>query len=111
MRISTSKKPPSTRELAEILKREFSGRYSYKLSGLGSDKVIVVRKSTFVGAQISQTGNDITIEGTFHPSSAASFLYFFDCLITEGALMAVSLGSKCKKFEKEIAVFLHRKYN
>lgn len=111
MRISTSKTPPSTRELAEILKREFSGRYSYKLSGLGSDKVIMVRKSTFVGAQISKTGNAITIEGSFHPSSAASFLYFFDCLITEGAVLAFSFGSKCKEFEKEIAVFLNRKYN
>ena len=60
MKILTAKIPPSTKELAEILKQEFSDHYSYKQLGLGEEKNIIVQKSTFVGVQISKSGNEIT---------------------------------------------------
>ena len=104
MKILTSKTPPSTKELAEILKREFSDHYSYKQLSLGEEKNIIVRKSTFVGAQISKSGNEITIEG-IQPSIPAVLFSFILQLIT-----GFSTPSS-RKLEKEIGFFLQHKYN
>lgn len=104
MKILTTKTPPSTKEIAEILKREFSDHYSYKQFGLGEEKSIIVRKSTFVGAQISKSGNEITIEGV-QPSITAVLFSFILQLFTGFST------SSSRKLEKEVCLFLQHKYN
>lgn len=109
MKISTTKTLPSTTELAEILQQDFAGRFSCKLYGLGKDKTIVVNESTFVGAQISISNNEITIQGMPAPiiplismTELAAVLIFF---------LGWFFRKPWVKLEKEIAVYLHHKYN
>jgi hypothetical protein len=108
MKVVTSKALPSTQELAEIIQKEFSGQYTCKLFGLGQNKTIMVRQSLFSGAQISLRANEITIQGM--PSPVLTVIS-----MTELAAMLVFcldwvLSTPWKKLEKEIAVFLHKKY-
>ena len=107
MKILTSKTPPSIKEMTEVLKQEFSDRYSYKLFSFGKEKSIIVGKTTFIGAQISRSGNEITIEGVW-PSIPAILLSFFLQLSTG---FSTESRSQWTKFEKEIGLFLTRKYN
>jgi hypothetical protein len=114
MRISTTKTPPPAKDLMEILKREFSGRYSYTLFGLG-EKSVIVGKSTFVGAQISVKGNEITIQAT-PPSVWAGLLSFIG--LTELGFVLIffvvkywALPTDWKGLEKEIGLFLKHKYS
>lgn len=76
MKIKTIENTPSSKQLAEILKNEFSDQYSYELYGFGKEKSIIVRKSIFVGAQISKRKNELIIEGFPNPSIATSFFAF-----------------------------------
>lgn len=115
MNVQLATTPPATKELAAILKRELSDRYAYQLFGLGNSKSIIVRKSTFVGAQISISEKEITIQG-MPPSIPAYFLSFLG--LTEFAFIPLiflgqlwSLPSQWKMLEKEIGAFLKRKYN
>jgi len=113
MRISTSKKLPSTAELIGILKQELHQNYSYKLFGLGSEKTIIVTKSSSVGAQISVRGNEIMIQGT--PPPPVAYFVSFLCWTEFAALLLFFMGwstrSKLIELEKELAVFLNNKYN
>jgi len=104
MKVLTSKTPPTTKELLDILESEFSDQYTYKLFGLGEEKSIIVRKSTFIGAQISKSVNEITIEG-IQPSIPAVLFSFILQLITGFST------SSSRKLEKEIGFFLNQKYN
>lgn len=108
MKIITSKMTPSTKEMAGILKREFSDRYSYKLFGLSNDKSIIVWKSTFVGTQISKRENEITIEGIY-PSITTSYFSVLTNIILGGGIPL--FHSSWRKLEKEIGAFLKQKYN
>ena len=109
MKILNLKNVPSVTELSEILKREFSGDYSYKFFGLDREKSIMVGKSLFVGVQISKRENEITVQGIHSPSASSSFFSFLDLLGTGGALIGI-FGSSVKKLEKEITLFLKNKY-
>ncbi|HPM30884.1 MAG TPA: hypothetical protein PLJ60_11175 [Chryseolinea sp.] len=109
MKILASKELPSTKDLADILQKEFSNRYSCKLFGLGKDKTILVKQSAFVSTQITIRGNEITVQGM--PSQFLAVIG-----MTEGAvLMILFLGwvlrAPWKKLEKEVAVFLHERYH
>ena len=115
MRIITSKTPPSTTELAEILNREFSKHYSYKLFGLW-EKSIIVGKSTLVGAQISIGDNEFTIQATA-PSIAGNILSVLG-FAELGLLLlplffgeGLPLSSQWRELEREIGLFLKHKYN
>ena len=107
------KATPSNEEILEILKREFSDDYAYKLYGLGK-KSIMVRKSALIGAQISVRENEISIEGT-PPSFGAGFLATL--AMSEAAVMLVPIfalagafPSRYKKLERKLALFLREKY-
>ena len=108
MKILASKALPSANDLVDILKTEFSDKYSYELFGLGPNKSILMKKTFFVGAQISINGNNISIDG-IPPSVSASFisivLQVFANLFIVFALMPY------RKLEKEIATFLNNRYN
>ncbi len=85
MKITTTKALPTPTELADILKKEFSAEYSYKLFGLGK-KSIIVGKSAFIGAQVSVSGNEISVQAT-PPSVFAGLLSALS--LTELALVFV----------------------
>jgi len=61
MKVITIEQDPSIEEIARVLEQEFSSKYSYSFFGLGDNQTIIVRKSEFVGAQISKSGNQITV--------------------------------------------------
>jgi hypothetical protein len=114
MKIQTSKNLPAAAELIEILKQEFSDGYSYTLFGLGKHKTVLVGESTFIGAQISIGENEMTIQGAPPSLPAAYFVSFF--AITEFAFflfawLGLSSGSKMRRLEKDLAVFLKNKFN
>lgn len=108
MKVVTSKALPSTQELAEIIQKEFSGRYTCKLFGLGQHKTIMVRQSPFSGAQISLRANEITIQGV--PSQVLAVISLTELAAVLIFCLDWVLNAPWKKLEKEIAVFLHRKY-
>ena len=108
MQVLASRTLPSTKKLATILKKEFSDKYSYEQFGHGAAKSILVRKSFFVGAQITMDGSTFTIDA-IPPSVSASFiamtLQIFANLFIVFALMPY------RKLEKEIGTFLNKRYN
>ena len=95
---------PSLNELIQELKNEFPDRYTFKLFGLGSQKSILVRKSAWVGVQITVHGNEIIIDGSF-PNIISSSLM---TLLTQSTIAPVQ---KWEELEKKISVFLKKKYN
>lgn len=107
MNVIVSKPPPPNNELIEILKQEFSDQYTYKQFGIGKEKSIIVQKSTFVGAQISKTGNEFLIDGIY-PSVIASLTALLLQVLAN--LYALFQPSPYRELEKEIAVFLKHKY-
>lgn len=108
MKITTTKDTPSIKELLEILKQEFSDKYSYKLYGFGDEKSIIVQKSFFVGAQISKSKNEFTIDGI--PPSALSSL--ISILLQQLANLFIMFSpSKYKRLEKELSIFINQKFN
>ena len=110
MRVFKLKSSPSTEQLVEVLKREFSNRYDYSMFGFDCDKSIIVKKSTFIGAQISKKENEITVHG-IPPSTIATLLSLVDMFITGGVFMGLPFMTRRNNFEKEVGVFLQRKFN
>lgn len=112
MQYLTLKAAPPTKELIEVFKRDFSKEYAYKLFGLGKNKSIIVRKSPFVGVQVSKEGDNISIQRVL-PSVKTTTLGFFDFVFLDGALdffFGWHYAPKSKKVEKEIAGFIKDKY-
>ena len=108
MNISSTKTLPSSKELIEILKREFSDKYSYEQYGVGANKSILVRKSYFVGVQISKYDNELTIDA-IAPSVSASLIRML--MENLANLFIVFSSLSYKSFEKEMALFLKKKFN
>lgn len=108
MRISASKNLPPAQQLLTLMEQEFSPDYSFKIYGLGEERTIIVRKSFFVGAQITKNGNEVIIEGT-PPSAVASL---FSILLQQLAnLFLLFSPSRYKKLERELGFFIHRQFN
>jgi hypothetical protein len=112
MRISTPITPPPAKELMKLLRSELPA-YSYSLYGLGKEKTIMVSKSTSVGAQISIRENEITIQGTLPPPVAyfVSFLGFTEFAFLLMFLLGLSAPSKIKELERELTIFLKKRYD
>lgn len=102
------KKTPPYEEILGNLKREFSGKYAYDFFGLGSEKSIIVRKSRFVGAQISRGENGLSIQALMPLSITNWFLSLFLSLYASGAMLMWT--SPYKKLENELALFLKNRY-
>jgi hypothetical protein len=111
MKVSVSKTAPSGKELAEILNREFSNRYSYELFGLGDEKSVIVQKSAFVGVQISKRQNEFDILIT--PPSITSGYLLVGVSFVPGLdlVLGWALRPQFLKLEREIAGFLNQRYN
>jgi hypothetical protein len=110
MKILTSKTPSSTAELSEVLQREYSRDYSFSFFGLGKEKSIIVRKSFFVGAQISRRGNEITIEALPPIMTIPGLSFLLELVGTSNILRSV-YGASWKELEINMSAFLKRKYS
>ncbi len=108
MNIQTSKKLPTAKRLAEILKKEFSNQYEYEEFGLSEGKSLIVRKSFLVGAQISINKNELIVDSV-PPSVTASFIATI--MNTFANLFIVFAILPYRKLERDLARFLNNKYN
>ncbi|MEQ9301232.1 MAG: hypothetical protein RIF33_21830 [Cyclobacteriaceae bacterium] len=106
MIISTSKHLPKLSDLYRILKAEFPAKRVRLQQGLGSTKTIVVRKSSFVGVQITAQNDQLRVDGTF-PS-------IFTSIIATVALWSTGFSSPFDrsrmKFEREVSSLLSKKF-
>ncbi len=116
MKVIAAKKIPPTEEFIEDLKHEFSDRYAYKSFGAGSNKSIIIHKSTFIGVEISVNKNEIFIEAappTMEGAFFTAFLQFFSGLgmsITKFASPFYK-SSPWIKLENEVGAYLQHKFN
>lgn len=108
------KSTPTNEELMNLLRQELPSGYSVREFGLGK-KSIMVKMSTFIGAQITIRENEITVDASA-PSVAGGMLS--SLAMTELAIVIVPLSwfsgafpSKFRNFEKEMANFVHKRYN
>jgi hypothetical protein len=108
------KSTPTNEELMALLKNKLPSEYSVKEFGLGK-KTILIKKSTFIGAQITVRENEISIDASA-PSVAGGM--WSTLAMTELAIVIVpvfwiagAFPSKMKKFEREVANFIFEQYN
>lgn len=106
MKVFTIAQNPSSEEIARTLGQDFSSEYSYSLFGPGKSKTVIVRRSEFVGAQISKSGNQITV----HAQSPNLLLSFLDPLLTGIGILGLAFHSPLKKLESDLVIFLKNKY-
>jgi hypothetical protein len=106
MKVFTINQNPSSEEIAQTLEEEFSSKYSYSFFGLGRDRSVVVRKSEFVGAEVSKIGNEITV----HAMTPNLLLSFLDPFLTGLNVLGALNYAPLKKLEAELVVFLKEKY-
>lgn len=104
MKVFTIQKHPSAEEIAAALQTEFSSKYEYNLFGIGDSKSVILKKSGLVGAQISRSGNTITV----HAMLPNLLLSSLDALLSG----LVSFGSQASfaNLEKNLVSFLKIKY-
>lgn len=109
MKIVSSHTVPSTNELFRILNSKVSG-YSARLFGLGADKTILVKKSAFVGVQITRREDEIIIEGSLPsiPVSILSSILMFGGIFY---LLESLFQSQLRKLENEIGSVLKEKFS
>ena len=106
MRIPLSD-PIATNDLLGTLKRKYANRYSCRHFEFGLEPSIIVRKSTWVGAQITIRENEIELDFTFPTiaTSIAGMVAFYS-----GISAIPSIISSWVALEKDLAGFLTRKY-
>lgn len=107
MIVPATRTTPKPKELIRVLKQDFSDQYSYKLFGLGPQPTVIVSKSWFTGAQITIQKDEIRVEETV-PSVVIAFL---STLLMYALGFGVPYGSWREKLQKQLAIFLKRKYN
>ncbi|MGV3507849.1 MAG: hypothetical protein ACO1N7_01070 [Sphingobacteriaceae bacterium] len=103
MKISVTKAFPSSEQLLNALKQNFSGRYYCEMFSVGKQKNIFVSASTFTTVRISTTENEINLIGSSRPS----VLNLIFALLGIDVLFSLQR----KKLAKEIAIFLKEEYN
>lgn len=105
MKVFTIAQDPSSEEIAQTLEQDFSSKYSYSFFGVGKNRTVVARKSEFVGAQISKSGNQITV----HAMSPNLLLSFLDSFFMN--VIGLAFHSPLKKLETDLVTFLKKKYS
>jgi len=106
MKVFTVEQNPSPEQIVAMLEKEFSSKYSYTFFGLGKNRSIVVRKSEFVGAEISISGNQITV----HAMSPNLLFSFLDPFLTGMNVIGSVFKSPLKKLEADLVSFLKSRY-
>lgn len=112
--IVSVKRTPTNEDLIALLRQKLPSEYSVKEFGLGK-KTVLIKKSTFIGAQITVRENEISIDASA-PSVAGGM--WSTLAMTELAIVIVPVfwiagatPSKSRKFEKEIATFINERCN
>lgn len=116
MKISIAGQLPPPDQLSNALNNAFAPRYTFRTFGLGKNKSVMARKSTFVGLQLSVVGNEIDLQPTA-PTIAGSALSFM--MLTE--LVAILIiptlfifkgftKDPYKEMAREIGLFLKAEY-
>ncbi|MDQ6481084.1 hypothetical protein [Dyadobacter sp. LHD-138] len=105
MKVFTIAQEPSTEEIAKTIEQHFSSKFSYSFFGVGKNRSVVVRKSEFVGAQISKSGNQITV----HAMSPNLLLSFLDSFFMN--VIYFAFHSPLKKLEADLVTFLKSRYS
>lgn len=105
MKVFKIEQDPSNEELILALRQEFSSKYSCSFFGVGESKTIIVEKSVLVGAQISKSGNQITV----HAMPPNLLLSSLDAVLT-GLVSAVAYSS-LTKLERDLVKFLKGRYS
>lgn len=105
MKVFKIEQDPSAEEIVLALRQEFSSKYSYSFFGVGENKTIIVKRSELIGAQISKSGDRITV----HAMPPNLLLSSLDAVLT-GLVSAVSYSALIK-LEKDLVVFLKGKYS
>lgn len=108
MKIRTTSSTPKSKEIADLLNSKLS-KGSARLFGFDCYKTILVKKSPFVGVQISRRKQELIIEGSL-PSVFTSILSSF--LILEGFLylFEIIFHNQWKNLETEVATVLSNQY-
>lgn len=108
------KNTPSNGELLEMLQKEFPSSYTFKLFGLGK-KTIMMRKSTFLGVQITIRENQISVIASPPSFWAGIFsglaMTELGVLILPIALLSGVSPRKFRKLEKEVGLFVKERYS
>lgn len=112
--ITKVKSTPTNEELIAFLRKELPSDYSVREFGLGK-KSILIKKSTFIGAQITIRENEISVDASA-PSLAGGM--WSSLAMTELAVVIIPVfwiagatQTKFRDFEKEMASLINEKYN
>ena len=97
----------ATNELLVTLKERYSNLYTCKYFEFGLEPSIIVRKSTWVGAQITIRGEEIELDFTF-PTLATSITGMI--VFYSGIFAIPSLITSWIDLQKDLGGFLIRKY-
>jgi len=108
MIISIIQKAPSPQKLSDVLNEEFSSNYTYTLFGFPTDNSVIIRKSIFVGIQLTPRGNEIIVDRVL-PSFVSSFIGY--ALAVIGIPAIPSLNRAWRRLERETGTFLKERYS
>lgn len=104
---------PTNEELIALLRKELPSDYSVREFGLGK-KTVMIKKSTFIGAQITIRENEISIDASA-PSVAGGM--WSSLAMTELAIVIVPVfwiagatPSISRKFEQDLAALIKERY-
>lgn len=108
MKIRTVSRTPKSKEIADLLNAKLS-KGSARLFGMNCYKTVMVKKSPFVGVQITRRNQELIIEGSL-PSVFASILS--SLLMIEGFmyLFEIIFHNEWKNLETEVAAVLANQY-
>ena len=97
----------ATKDLLSKLKERFANQYSCRYFEFGLEPSIIVRKSTWVGAQVTIRDKEIELDFTFPTlaTSIAGMVFFYS-----GIFAIPSLITSWIALQKDIGGFLSKKY-
>lgn len=108
------KSTPTNEELIALLRKELPSDYSLREFGLGK-KTVMIKKSTFIGAQITVRKNEIAVDEST-PSVAGGILSSLAMIELASLIVFIFASgtptrSKFQAFEREMAALIFKLYN
>ena len=97
----------ATNELLGTLQERYSNRYSCRYFEFGLEPSIIVRKSTWVGAQITIREKEIELDFTFPTlaTSIAGMVCYYSGIFAIPSIITSSIA-----LQKDLGGFLTKKY-
>lgn len=108
------KNTPTNEKLIALLRKELPSDYSVRQFGLGK-KTVMIKKSTFIGAQITLRENEIAVDEST-PSVAGGILSSLAMIELASLIVFIfangsATQAKFQAFEREMASLINKKYN